>query len=593
MINTMNLIKKARTHKQQLYGFIPFALLLFFAFSFFYRSDSSFGQDLGMHLKLGQIIWQTHSVPKINLVSYSNTNFPFINHHWLFEVLIYLGSITIGFESLLIIKVILLLAITAIVLLLTKQTKSALFFPVAYIFLHLLRERTDLRPEVLSFLFTVITLYILEAFEKKNSKLVYLLPLISLIWVNTHIYFPVGIFIEIIFVADLLFRKYKFKEKVQDKLITLSLVTFASIVCTFINPNFIAGALYPFTVFNNYGVTITENQTVFTLQRIDFVDPNFLFFYLSAFILLGSIYISFWYTKFSLKNIGLSLLGLGLAYQSIRGFPYLALISLPYVLLNCNFRTGNAWTKALNIVCGILLIGEAIFYLNGQYYGLTYQQYIPQLTLIQDEKPATDFLLAHHLPQPIFNNFDTGGYLLYRAYPQYKVFIDERPEAFPASFFTDVYNPMQENYTVFKKEEKKYGFQTIFFTITDQNPEAITFLNSVTKDPEWKTIFLDQYMIILVKNAMQKQLGLPIINLAKLNLTDYHYSSTVAYTNLSTFLFNIHHFKEAQEINQKALNLNPNSPAANKIMAYILYFQNPNDYRIHTYLSNTNNLVFW
>lgn len=295
-----------------------------------------------------------------------------------------------------------------------------------------MRERTDFRPEIFSFLFTVIILYILEKFEKNNSKLIYLLPFVSLIWVNTHIYFPVGIFLQLIFLVDLLFRKYVYKQEVKSKLTTLFLVTVASIVCTFINPNFAAGALYPFTVFNNYGVTITENKTVFTLQSINFVNPNFLFFYLSAFLVLGSIYTSFWRTKFSFKNIVLPLLGLVLASQSIRGFPYLVLISLPYVLLNCNYKVTNACTKTINIFFGILLIGEAVFYLNGHYYGLTYQPYTPSIIFIQDEKPATNFLLAYHLPQPLFNNFDTGGYLLYRAYPAYKVFIDERPEAFPS-----------------------------------------------------------------------------------------------------------------------------------------------------------------
>jgi hypothetical protein len=55
----------------------------------------------------------------------------------------------------------------------------------------------------------------------------------------------------------------------------------------------------------------------------------------------------------------------------------------------------------------------------------------------------------------------------------------------------------------------------------------------------------------------------------------------------------MHYFKEAQEIDQKALALNPNNPAANKTMMYILYFQNPHDPRIYTYLSRMDNAVFW
>src|SRR5260221_7628344 len=183
--------------KAYVYSMLPLLLLMFFAFSFLYRSDLSFNQDLGMHIKLGEIIWKSHNVPKTNLFSYTNPDFPFINHHWLFEVVAYLSGISIGFQALLVIKVIILLICAAVILLLSQRTKSAVFLPVSFLFFHLLRERTELRPEILSFLFTVVTLYILDRFDRKDSKLIYFLPLISLLWVNSHIYFPVGIFLQL------------------------------------------------------------------------------------------------------------------------------------------------------------------------------------------------------------------------------------------------------------------------------------------------------------------------------------------------------------------------------------------------------------
>jgi hypothetical protein len=114
-----------------------------------------------------------------------------------------------------------------------------------------------------------------------------------------------------------------------------------------LNPNLLKGALYPFTIFSNYGVTITENQTIFTLQNIGFKDSNFLFYFIAGFIVLVSIYVSLW-RKPNFKNIILSLLGLALATQSIRGFPYLVLISLPAVLQNFNYNKTNILIKIIN-----------------------------------------------------------------------------------------------------------------------------------------------------------------------------------------------------------------------------------------------------
>ncbi|KKT25633.1 MAG: hypothetical protein UW11_C0025G0017, partial [Parcubacteria group bacterium GW2011_GWA2_43_9b] len=46
---------------------------------FLIHSASAINQDLGRHLKMGEIIWQTGHVPITNLFSYTNPNFAFIN----------------------------------------------------------------------------------------------------------------------------------------------------------------------------------------------------------------------------------------------------------------------------------------------------------------------------------------------------------------------------------------------------------------------------------------------------------------------------------------------------------------------------------
>lgn len=590
------LINFIKLNKQKLYLCTSFLLLMFLAFSFFFKTDLSFNQDLGRHLKLGEIIWETKNIPKTNLFSYTNPNFPFINHHWLFEVIIYLGSILVGLQAILIGKLFLLLLIVALTLVFAMRSKSILFLPISFIFIHLFRGRSELRPEIFSYLFTIITLFILEEFDKKNSKIIFILPLISLIWVNMHIYFPVVIMIQIFYLANLLFEKFANKPKkveLNNKIKTLGIVIGLSVIATVFNPNTIKGAIYPFTVFNNYGVTITENQTVFTLQKISFVDPDFLFFYLSAIILVTSIIFCIYKKKYSFKNIILSLLGLVFALQSIRGFPYLALISLSFVLLNFGNIKNNNWIKLLNIAVGMIIIFEGIFYLSGKYYENTYDQHLPTLSFVEDGLPAANFIIKNNLPSPIFNNFDIGSYLIYKLNPNYEVYIDGRPEAYPASFFTNEYLPMQENYKLFEKEEKDNNFRTVVFSITDQNPRTINFLNKITHDPDWKVVFLDQYMIVLVRNEEQTKLGLKPIDLNKADPNNYVYSKAMPYTNLSNLFLNLHYYKTAQKFNQKALDINPKNPGANKIMAFILYFQKRNKGLVESYLNSSTNQVFW
>ena len=121
---------------------------------------------------------------------------------------------------------------------------------------------------------------------------------------------------------------------------------------------------------------------------------------------------------------------------------------------------------------------------------------------------AIEFIKSHNIEGPIFNNYDIGGYLIFNLWPERKVypekdrrvFVDNRPEAYPNNFFQNVYMPMQENRKIWLEQLKIYGFKTIIFSTADYTPWGQNFLKNITADPEWKTIFLDSRVIILTKN---------------------------------------------------------------------------------------------
>src|SRR3989338_3109799 len=151
---------------------ISVILLLFYAFSFLYRSDNSFDQDLGRHIKLGEIILES-GLQKTNLFSYTFPDFTFINHHYLFEIVIFQSQLILGIQNLLFIKLIIILMAVFITFKISLG-KSILLLPIGFIFLHVLRERIDLRPEIFSFLFTALTYFILDRFEKKYGRMIFI-----------------------------------------------------------------------------------------------------------------------------------------------------------------------------------------------------------------------------------------------------------------------------------------------------------------------------------------------------------------------------------------------------------------------------------
>src|SRR6185436_15487802 len=58
--------------------------------------------DLWWHLKTGEIIWNTHSIPSVDLFSFTTNNHPWTAHEWLSQVTIYGGWKAGGYTGLMI-----------------------------------------------------------------------------------------------------------------------------------------------------------------------------------------------------------------------------------------------------------------------------------------------------------------------------------------------------------------------------------------------------------------------------------------------------------------------------------------------------------
>src|SRR3989344_1225371 len=86
-----------------------YVLLFILLASFLIHNFDSVGQDIGRHLKVGEIIWQTGEVPKTNLFSFTEPDFVFINHHWLSEVMLFGIFSATGFTGLILVKTLLVL----------------------------------------------------------------------------------------------------------------------------------------------------------------------------------------------------------------------------------------------------------------------------------------------------------------------------------------------------------------------------------------------------------------------------------------------------------------------------------------------------
>lgn len=489
---------------------LSFFILIVFIFSVYFHNIIAFNQDLGRHLKIGDIILQTKKIPLTNLFSFTYPKFPFINHHWLSEVIFALFNRYLGLNSLIFLKIILNSSAFLLLLLTVKKRNGWIVTLLAGLPLFLLfSQRTEVRPEIFSYFFLSLYLIILNN-QKNFKKYGFVLPLIQLFWVNFHIYFFLG---PAILFFYLLSHLIKFKNRHRKELIKIILIFVSSSLACLFNPHFIKGALYPFFVFQNYGYQIVENQSILFMSRYlgRIYQPLFLVIFslalISFFITLNNQ--SFYYlVSFSFFSL--------LGFQAIRNIPIFALgIFIP--IINNLSLIKNKVKKIVsdNLKINFKLLFYFIFIsflLFLIFKNVSNQSYYQKLSSkrfgLGKSKGAADgvkFLLDHKISGPGFNNFDIGSYLIYRLYPQSQVFVDNRPEAYPAEFFKNIYIPMQENKEKWEEVNHQYHFNYIFFSHTDITPWANKFLKRMVKDKNWQLVFLDDYSIIFLRKNQQNK----------------------------------------------------------------------------------------
>lgn len=498
---------------------IFYALVLIISFSFFAQKIIFVNADLGRHIKNGEVFVKSGKVISTNFYSYTEPEFKTINHHWGSGVIFYFIHQWFDFKGLSVIYC-LLSALTVFFFykLTEMKSNSYLAFLAFMLCIPLIANRTEIRPEAFSLLLIAVYVYLLERFisDKINFKqLIIMLPLLQVLWVNLHIFFIMGIMI----IAVYAFYHFLFFNKaISKKLLILFLVSMA--VCV-LNPMGVEGMLTPLTIFKNYAYMIAENQSVFFMQNRT-GNTAYLHYEIISFVAFLLLLFHFKKNKFSLKSITpihlLTLLFIVLGYRAIRMIPAAALFVMYFVaqifwtsitLYSLKLKQNiNRFSIAIASILVFITIGKA----EGYYSMIRINNGFGLYDKINN---SALFFKSIGVKGPIFNNYDIGGYLIYHLYPQEKLFVDNRPEAYSTHFFEKEYNPMLEKENVWQALNAKYNFNCIYFFRLDETPHAQPFLiRRINDRTNWAAVYVDAATIILLKRNEQnssiiKQFELP------------------------------------------------------------------------------------
>ena len=113
---------------------------------------------------------------------------------------------------------------------------------------------------------------------------------------------------------------------------------------------------------------------------------------------------------------------------------------------------------------------------------------------------SANFFKYNNLHGPIFNNYDIGGYLIYNLFPEERVFVDNRPEAYSVSFAGKATGRLGSDEAAWEKLDMEYRFNTIYLSLWGKKDSTKEFLFKRFGDARWSTVFMDGYAIILVRD---------------------------------------------------------------------------------------------
>jgi hypothetical protein len=408
--------------------------------------------DLWFLLSIGRYI-VSKKIPYTDILS-MHTSFSFVSQQWLTATIFYLVYkvfLGIGIHFLLIIINSFILYFLYKICLIKSNGKVFISVLISS-FIDILLECTFItpRPQVFTILIITILIYILEVIHKNNnSKLIYLIPILSLFQINIQGAMWLCLFILILpYLVEDIYYYFKNKNKFIFKLLLIVLISF---LVGFINPYGISLITYP---FRSYGISYI-NEIVKEMSSFNLTGQMFIKLYsyllLFLFILISTII----FTSKNKLKIHEYFLFLGTLYMALINMRnhfifYICGVSVIASFINIKDSKSSYKPKLLYLILLLIIIFSITYNIYNNNYTYTNKNDI--FVKYLDKNASKDI--------KIFTDYDDGNYLEYCGY---KPYIDTRAEVFlkvnnkKEDVFIEYYNLISGNLD-YNEFLNKYNF---------------------------------------------------------------------------------------------------------------------------------------
>ena len=226
------------------------------------------------HLRAGQLILASHTVPRFDLFTYTNATRPWIDVYWLYQIWLALLFRTGGASALVLLKATAGAVIVALSTLGRRPGHRA--WPLALAWLPgvlMVSGRLSERPEAAS-LVLLTAFLVLLARAPRAPRTLWLLPILQVLWVNCHGFFVLGPSLLLAYalewVVDRLRRPAAPLERPPARL--FAVVTAATVLACLVNPYGIKAVTLPLAQIHTLGSAALYRASIGELRSLgDFI----------------------------------------------------------------------------------------------------------------------------------------------------------------------------------------------------------------------------------------------------------------------------------------------------------------------------------
>lgn len=446
--------------------------------------------DMWWHLKTGEIIWDTHTIPVADAFSYTAAHHALVPHEWLSQFLIYGAYRFGGYSGLMLwlcfFSAAILIAGYALCSLYSGNTKIG--FLGALVIWFFATSGFAIRPQMIGYFLLIIELLLLHLGHTRNPRWFFCLPPLFAVWVNCHGSFLLGLILAGIFlfcscfnfrIGSLVSIRWDLRQRQ-----ILALAIGLSAAALFLNPVGLKQVLYPLDTILHQPVGLGIVEEWLPLRMNEGRGIGLL-------AVLGCIFLVILIQQSELLWHELVLLGMGtwLAVDHQRLVFIFGILAAPVVsrLLSASWDNYNAEEDRPLLNAAFLAAS-----LLAVFWGFPSYRYL--VAQVEQHSPvrAVEFMETHHLSGPMLNEYVYGGYLISSA-PNYPVFIDGRGDIFE---WSGIFSEFTEWATLQNDPNQlldKYG---INFCLLSRNSPMAHVLSLLRN---WKVSYSDNVAVIFMR----------------------------------------------------------------------------------------------